>query len=482
MAAYLDREERENPKGTIRIHAGDSVGGSPLISSYFHDEPAVYAMNLMGLDLGTLGNHEFDEGKTEMFRLLEGGQRTDGNQFKTGPDGEPVNTSDPDFPGARFPYIAANTVWAGTEDPILPPYEIIKRRGVKIGFIGVVAPETEQIVIPDAVAPFDFLGISETVNRYVPELRKKGVEAIVVLAHSGGLQSGGTATGEVVTETAQMSSAVDAVIAGHSHTFMDTRVDGKLLVQAYSFGTAIEDVDLRIDRRTKDVVGAEAEVITTYRDAIAPDPEVAALVAEYEREIAPVANRVVGVAAEDITRATTPAGESALGDLIADAQREYAGADFAFMNPGGIRADIAAGEVTFGELFAVQPFDNQVARMELTGDQIYALLEQQFQEGRTRILQVSGLEFSYDASRPAGQRITGVTLPDGTPIDRSATYTVAANSFIATGGDGFTVFKEGTNQQTLGSDLEALEAYIAGLPQPFEAPDPFANPRITREG
>ncbi|ABG03282.1 5'-Nucleotidase-like protein [Rubrobacter xylanophilus DSM 9941] len=482
LAAYLDREERENPKGTIRIHAGDSVGGSPLISSYFHDEPAIYAMNLMGLDLGTLGNHEFDEGKTEMFRLLNGGQRTDGDQFKTGPDGEPVNTSDPDFPGARFPYIAANTVWAGTEDPILPPYEVIKRRGVKVGFIGVVTPETEQIVIPDAVAPFDFLDISDTVNRYVPKLRKRGVEAIVVLAHSGGFQSGQTATGEVVTETAQMSDAVDAVIAGHSHTFMDTRVDGKLLVQAYSFGTAIEDVDLRIDRRTKDVVGAEAEVITTYRDAIAPDPEVAALVAEYEREIAPVANRVVGVAAEDITRATTPAGESALGDLIADAQRAYAGADFAFMNPGGIRADIAAGEVTFGELFAVQPFDNQVAKMELTGDQIYALLEQQFQEGRTRILQVSGLEFSYDASRPAGQRITSVTLPDGTPIDRSATYTVAANSFIATGGDGFTVFKEGRDQQTLGSDLEALEAYIDGLPQPFEAPDPFADPRITREG
>ncbi|MEW6635430.1 MAG: 5'-nucleotidase C-terminal domain-containing protein [Actinomycetota bacterium] len=487
LAAYLDREERENPRGTIRIHAGDSVGGSPLISSYFHDEPAVYAMNLKDLDLGTLGNHEFDEGKTEMFRLLEGGQRTDGNQFKTGPDGEPVNTSDSDFPGAQFPYIAANTVWAGTDDPILPPYAVIKRKGVKIGFIGVVTPETEQIVIPDAVAPFDFLDISDTVNRYVPELRKKGAEAIVVLAHSGGFQSGQTATGEVVTETAQMSDAVDAVIAGHSHSFMDTRVDGKLLVQAYSFGTAIEDVDLRIDRKTKDVVGAEAEVITTYRDAIAPDPEVAALVAEYERKIAPVANRVVGVAAEEITRATTPAGESALGDLIADAQRAYAGADFAFMNPGGIRADIAAGEVTFGELFAVQPFDNQVARMELTGDQIYALLEQQFQTDpsgnpRTRILQVSGLKFSYDSTKPAGQRITSVTLPDGAPIDRSATYTVAANSFIATGGDGFTVFKEGTNQQTLGSDLEALEAYIDGLPQPFEAPDPFTNPRITREG
>ncbi|CAA9453977.1 MAG: 5'-nucleotidase [uncultured Rubrobacteraceae bacterium] len=487
LAAYLDREERENPAGTIRLHAGDSVGGSPLISSYFHDEPSVYAMNEMGLDLGTLGNHEFDEGGDEMFRLLDGGQRSDGKQFKDGPDGEPVNTSDAGFPGTDFPYIAANTVEAGTQNPVLPPYTIIERDDAKVGFIGVVTPETEQIVVPDAVAPFDFPDMSDTVNRYVPELRKKGVEAIVVLAHSGGVQSGAAATGEVVSETQQMNGAVDAVIGGHSHTFMNTRVDGKLLVQALSFGAAIDDVDLRIDRKTKDVVSSSAEVVTTFQDAVQPDPEVDALVAGYEEQIAPVANRVVGTAAENVTRTATPAGESALGDLIADAQRGFAGADFAFMNPGGIRADIASGEVTYGELFAVQPFDNQVARMELTGEQVYRVLEQQFQTDsngnpRTRILQISGLEFSYNSQNPAGSRITSVTLPDGAPLDRGATYTVAANSFIATGGDGFTVFKEGQNPTTLGSDLDALEDHIDGLPSPFEAPDPSTDPRIIKEG
>ena len=189
---------------------------------------------------------------------------------------------------------------------------------------------------------------------------------------------------------------------------------------------------------------------------------------------------MVGNAATTITRTADADGESALGDLIADAQREYAGAQIAFMNPGGIRADIQAGEVTYGELFTVQPFDNQVVRMELTGDQIYRLLEQQFRaDGTSRILQVSGIKVTYNASNPAGQRITGVTLTDGTLIDRNdtqTTYTVAANSFIATGGDGFTVFKEASaTQETLGSDLDALEAYVGGS-------SPSGSPRTSGRG
>lgn len=188
-----------------------------------------------------------------------------------------------------------------------------------------------------------------------------------------------------------------------------------------------------------------------------------------------------------MTRDANAAGESALGNLIADAQRDFAGADFAFMNPGGIRANIESGPVTFGELFTVQPFDNQVVRMELTGDEIYNLLEQQFQmdnngNPRTRILQVSGLEFSYDSQRPDGERVAGVTFPNGSPIDRNATYTIAANSFIATGGDGFSVFTQGRNPQTVGGDLDALEEYIASLQQPFTAPDPATEQRITKEG
>jgi 5'-nucleotidase len=237
--------------------------------------------------------------------------------------------------------------------------------------------------------------------------------------------------------------------------------------------------------------------VLTCNTGVTPDAETAALVAEYDQQISPIESRVIGTASEDIRAPNTPtdtdlspAGETALGDLIADAQRDYADADIAFMNPGGIRAPIQAGEVTYGELFAVQPFDNQVVRMQLTGDQIYRLLEQQWQpqaDGsiRERILQVSGLKVTYDASRPVGDRIVNVTRSDGTRIDPNntqTTYTVAANSFIATGGDGFTVFEEASaSQETLGSDLDALESYVGSLPQPFGDPTDFGQ-RVVRQG
>jgi 5'-nucleotidase len=484
LGAYLDLYEQQNPDGTIRVHAGDSVGGSPLISSYFHDEPTIEAMNLMGLDVGTLGNHEFDEGEQELLRLINGGQRNDGGEFKIGPDGEPINTSDPDFSGADFPYISANVVYADTGDLVLDPYTIVERDGVKIGFIGVTTPETEQIVVPDAVAPFDFLDISDTVDRYTAELQEQGVETIVVLAHSGAGQTGSNkATGEIITETRQMSDEVDVVVAGHSHSRLNAKVDGKLVVQAYSYGTAFADVDLVINRDTGDVVKSSAEIVRTCTDGIEPDPELAALVAEYQTAIEPIASRLVGTAAETITRDApsdlTPAGESALGDLIADAQRAYADADFAFMNPGGIRANIEAGEVTYAELFALQPFDNGLVTMELTGEQVYRLLEQQFRaDGSATILQVSGLKYTYNPSNPVGSKITSVTLPDGTLLDPTATYTLAVNGYLATGGDGFAVFEEGQNVQTVGGDLEALVAYIQSLEQPFTAPDPYTELRI----
>jgi 5'-nucleotidase len=433
----------------------------------------------MGFDVGTIGNHEFDEGGQEMLRLINGGQRKDGLQIKEDANGQPVNTSDPKFAGADYPYISANVVYADTGKTVLKPYEIVKRDGVKVGFIGVTTEETPDIVVPDAVEPFEFLDISETVDRYAAELQKKGVETIVVLAHAGGFQTTATeATGEIITETAEMqNTAVDVIVADHSHSYLNTTVNGKLIVEGFGLGTAFDSVNLTVDRRTGDVIKSSAEIVPTCNAGITPDAETAALVAEHDEQVTAIENRVVGTASENITRTATPAGESALGDLIADAQRSYAGTQIALMNPGGIRADIQAGEVTYGELFAVQPFDNQVVKMELTGDQIYRLLEQQFQVNRT--LQISGFTYTYNASNPAGQRITSATV-NGQPLDRNATYTVAANSFIATGGDGFTVFEEASaTQQTLGSDLDALEAYVGDTS--FGIPADFGQ-RITKQG
>jgi 5'-nucleotidase len=486
LDAYMDQHAALDPDSTIRVHAGDMVGGSPLISSYFHDEPTIEATNLMEFDVGTIGNHEFDEGGQEMLRLIHGGQRKDGLQFKEDVNGQPVNTSDPNFSGANYPYISANVVYAGSGKNVLKPYEIVKRDGVKVGFIGVTTEETPEIVVPDAVAPFEFLDISDSVDRYTSELRKKGVETIVVLAHAGGFHTTATqATGEIITETSEMNDYVDVVVAGHSHSYLNTVVDGKLIIEGFGLGTAFDTVNLTIDRETGDVIKASAEIVPTCNTGITPDAETAALVAKYDQQISEIENRVVGTATTTITPTADADGESALGDLIADAQRAYADTQIAFMNPGGIRAPIEEGEVTYGELFKVQPFDNQVVRMDLTGDQIYRLLEQQWQpqaDGtiRARILQVSSIKVAYDESKPIGQRVTSVTLENGTPLDRTATYTVAANSFIATGGDGFTVFKEASDtQETLGSDVDALEAYVGGTS--FGIPTDFGQ-RITKIG
>lgn len=481
LGSYLAAAKAADPKGTIIAHAGDTVGASPLVSSWFHDEPTIEATNLMGLDVGTLGNHEFDEGGTEMLRLIRGGHREDGKQVKGGAD-----TSDPDFPGADYPYVSANVTYADSGRHVLPPFTIVRREGIRVGIIGVTTTETPSIVVPDAVAPFRFGDISDAVNAQVRRLHRLGVRTIVVLAHAGGFQtSAGDATGEILDETAQMDTDVDLVVAGHSHSLLNTKVNNALVVEAYRYGTAFDKVTLTVDRRTRDVTASKAEVITTYNAGITPAADLAELVQTFKDRIAPVASRVVGESAAAARKdAYTPAGESGLGDLIADAQAFETSAQVALMNPGGIRADLKAGQITFGDLFAIQPFDNGLVKMTLTGAQLRTILEQQFRATTQddKILQVSGIQETYDRTRAVGDRVTALTLADGTAIDPAASYTVAANSFLATGGDGFAGFKDGTGVTSFGTDVDALEHYVESRQQPFSVPDPAASPRIVKAG
>lgn len=482
LAAYMDEHARRSPGGAIRVHAGDMVGVSPLISSHFHDEPTVLAANRMDFDIGTVGNHEFDEGGEEMLRLINGGQRNDGNQFKDGADGRPINTSDPDFPGADFPYVAANTRYAGSGESVLPPYRILERDGARVGFIGVTTMDTPKIVQPKAVGRFRFLDISDTVNRYAAELQAEGVEAIVVLAHAGGAQLGpDEAVGEVFDETEQMTDAVDVVVAGHTHNKLNLRVGSKLVVEAGKYGTAFSSVDLKIDRATGDVTRSAAEILTTDNAGMEPDPAVSALVEERRREVAPISERVVGTAAGDVKAAETEAGESALGDLVADSERAAADADLAFVISGGLREDISAGPVTYGDLFSVQPQEDRLVKMTLTGREVYEELERQLEDGG-HPMQVSGLRFVYDSSKPTGPRVLSATLPDGTPLDRDADYTVVVKGFLADGGGEAAVFERGRDREVVGKDIEALAEYVEGLPQPFTAPDPAVERRMTDEG
>jgi len=408
LKAHLDRDTL--PGRTIRVHAGDMVGATPLLSSWFHDEPTMEASNELGFDVGTLGNHEFDEGGDELIRMLRGGQRTGPKAYRRDADGRLVNTSSPGYPGARYPYIAANT--ADREGKLrLPPFLVIRRAGVRVGFIGVTTESTPKWLPDRYAARFRFTDISDAVNRWVRVLQDRGIHAIVVLAHAGGpTQDESSApdfTGEIVDEARQMSSDVDVVVAGHSHSRLDIRVANaggagdKLIVQALSYGVAYDRVDLTIDRRTDDVVEKTGDVPATPHD-IPGDADMEALVQRYRARVAPVATRVVGATAGGLTRA---AGD--LGQLAADAERAFANADAAVVDPNAMRADIDAGPITYAEVCEAFAYGHPVMRARVTGTELRALADDAFYSGPAdidprRTYTVAASQMTMDRGRALG--------------------------------------------------------------------------------
>jgi 5'-nucleotidase len=488
LAAYLKKAQKDFGGFTFIVSAGDLIGASPPDSALLQDEPAIMFMNLLGNGqcsvkdctspscnlVATVGNHEFDEGLEELRRLVEGGN------FPQGPFLENP------WRGATFPYVVANVVSKDTYKPVFPPYVIKKVDGLPIAFIGAVLKGTKDMVMPSRVAGLEFLDEAGAINSYIPEIKKQGAKSIIVLLHQGGRQRayegptrpGGTVSGAVKKILWRLDDEVDVVICGHTHAFTNALIPNRhgqeiLVTQAWAYGRGYADIKLVISRASKDVVSKSAGIVTAWADVgpgLTPDPAAAELMRAAEARVAPQTQRKIAVAATDITRTQNAAGESALGDLITDAQRKAMGTDFAFTNPGGIRADLAAGEVTWGELYVVQPFNNYLVKMELTGQQIYDLLNQQFPAGLTyhRMLQVSGLTYTWDNKLPPPGRITEVRR-DGQPIDRAATYTVTVNSFLAEGGDRFSVFTSGANKVMGPTDLKALTDYLQSLPQPFSA-------------
>jgi 5'-nucleotidase len=464
LAAYLTEWEHEAATqgiSTLRVGAGDLIGASPPISSLLKDEPTIQMLSQMGLQYSAVGNHELDKGVAELLRLQHG---------VCGPS--PGMSC---FPGAGFQYLAANVVSAENAQPILPPYAIVQVQGIPIGFIGVVLKETATMVIPTGVAEVSFLDEAAIVNRYVAELRTQGVETIVVLIHQGGRGTlYGDVQGVIVPIVEAMDDAVDVVVSGHTHRGYQGMVGGKLVTQAFANGTAFADIDLTIDRQTRDVTSKAARIVSTWADVApgtTPDPAIAALVAEAEQLVRPLTERVVGTAAAAITRSQNAAGESALGNLIADAQRTSMGTQLAFTNPGAIRTNLAAGPVTWGALYAVQPFANELVSVDLTGAQIDTLLEEQWiDQSPPHLLQLSGLTYGWSPDAPVGSRVDPAhILIGGVPIDLTATYRVTVNSFLAEGGDNFTVLTEAVNSTVGPLDVDALVDYVAQLPQPFTA-------------
>lgn len=462
LGGYLDAAEaaaKADNTITWRLGVGDLIGASPAVSGLLQDEPTIDALDEMDLMYSTVGNHEFDEGLQELYRLQYGGFSSVTGHW------EP----------AHMQYLAANVVSEDTGEPIFPPYAIEYARGIPVGIIGVVYEGTPTIVTASGVAGLEFLPEAETVNRYVAELKAKGVETIIVLLHNGGsgTTSGGPVTGDFVPVVEAMDDEVDVVLSGHSHNRYWGYIDGKLVTSAHSAGRAYADVDLVLDRATGDVSSRSAAIVpVNIGTGVEPNVKVAAIVDAALARVAPTVNRVVATAASDMTRTQTAAGESELGNLVADGQRWKQGTQIAVCNPGGIRADLTAGEVTWGELFAIQPFSNYLVTMKMTGAQIDTMLEQQWvgQGTSIKMLQLSGITYSWSASAPVGSKVDPANiLVGGVPIDLAATYTVTANNFLAEGGDNFVVFRAATDKVYQGIDLDALVEYVAQLPQPFDS-------------
>jgi 5'-nucleotidase len=482
LATHVRNLEQTN-KNSIVVSAGDLIGASPLLSALFHDEPTIEAMNAIGLDINAVGNHEFDEGTTELLRMQNGGcHPVDGCLDGDG------------FAGADFEFLAANVVNESTGKTLFPAYTIRNFNGAKVAFIGMTLEGTPSIVSPAGVAGFDFLDEADTVNALIPELRKS-VAAVVVVVHEGGVQSPGPGdingcvgiSGPIVDIVNRLDDRVDLVISGHTHQPYNCVIDDKPVTSAFSFGRLVTDIDMRVDRAKKEVTQISVNNRIVTRD-VPKAADITALIDRYNVIAAPIANRVIGSITTDITRAANAAGESSLGDVIADAQLDatddpgFGDAVVAFMNPGGIRADFtfapspageAPGDVTYGEMFTVQPFGNSLVTMTLTGVQIDTLLEQQFNgcgiQNANRILQVSeGFTYSWSSSAPACSKVDPDSIQiDGVTVDPAASYRVTVNSFLADGGDNFAVLVQGTDRLGGEVDTDALEKY-------FQANSPVA--------
>ena len=464
--ATLVKQLRQPAKNTILVAAGDLIGASPLLSAMFHDEPTIESLSLMGMELASVGNHEFDEGKDELLRMQNGGcHPTDKCQ---GPH---------PFLGARFRYLAASTIDKGTGKTILPAYEIKTFDGIPVAFIGLTLQGTPKLVSPVGVAGLEFRDEAETVNALVPELKAQGVEAIVVLIHEGGFPTGDYnecpgISGPIVDIVRKFDRAVDVVVSGHTHQAYVCEIDDRLVTSGDKFGTVVTAIDLKLDPATRDVVSARADNVIVRIGPEAGDPEQAALLEAYDRLAAPIAGRPAGSVTETLSRAPNEAGESPLGDIVADAQlaatraETKGGAVIAFTNPGGVRTDILRkdeGAVTYADVFASQPFRNQLVTLTLTGTQIKNMLEQQWLDPkRPRVLQVSrGFSYAWDNAKPYGERIIADRMSlDGRRIDPTASYRVTVNNFLADGGDGFTVLTEGLAPQSGIYDVDALYVYF----------------------
>ena len=457
LAAHIARLKAENPN-TIVVSAGDNIGASSLLSGMFHDEPTVEALSAAGLEVSTVGNHEFDEGWQELTRMQNGGcHPVAGCQDRT------------PFSGARYEYLAAN-VWRGGQ-ALFPATTVKTVDGIKVGFIGLALEGTPSIVSAAFMKGLTFGSEVAAGNQAAAALVAQGVRTIVVVIHAGGRPgtndvNGCELSGSIIDIANQLSPDIDVIVSGHTHQAYVCTFGSKLVTSAQSNGALITDIDLQVDRASGEVVSKKAKNVIVTRD-IEKSAAITSLLEHYRPFFVEIGQREIGTITAPLLETGNDAGESALGDVIADAMLEQAsalapgGVQVALWNTGGVRADLigrpatAGGPapVTFSQAFDVLPFGNRVEVRTVTGAALIAMLE-------TGVFQISrGIAYQVDPTRPRRERVVrGSITFNGGAIDRSARFRVATSDFIWHGGDAVVV--ESSEALDVGADIDLFVRYL----------------------
>ena len=486
LARAIDGIRAQYPNH-LTVSAGDLISASQLASSIYLDEPAIGVANRIGLDYNAVGNHEFDRGRSELLRMQRGGcaQLT---------KRKPCQLEQ--FGGAHFQFLAASTLTESGKT-LFPAYAMrtfgVGKRQVRVGIIGLTLRGTSDLVSPGGIKGLTFADEAATINAMVPVLKAQGADAIVVLLHQGGTQDNPNNpnacagfTGEIRPILDALDPRVDLVVSGHTHKAYVCNygelnpAHPLLLTSAGVYGEEVTDITLEIDpvlhrvvaKRARNVIvqslpytGARGPIANTaLYPQFAPRADVAGYVQTYADAAKQFAQRPAGHLAG-------PASGRTLAALIADSQlaaTRAAGAQIAFMNPFGVRAPLVPasdGAVKFADIYAVEPFGNTLITQSLTGAELKAVLEQGFDDNgpEQALIPSAGLAYSFDRTRPTGNRITAISL-DGRPIDPAVTYRVTTNNFLAQGGDSFSLFAKQRDAVIGMVDLEALQAWLEAVP------------------
>lgn len=486
LAAYLKQAQQGMEDRTIITIMGDQVGASPPASGLLHDEPTILFTNSLGNSscstndrmnalcniVATVGNHEFDKGQKAMMDLIYGTNNPPTDAWI------PL----PYYPGANYPYISANIVDAQTEKPLFPPYVIKSVNGIPIAFVGAVLKNAADSMFPANAKGVKFLDEADAINQYVPEIKAAGAKIIVVLIHEGGNQSpyegdtkpNLTVDGDINQIVKRLDDQVEVVMGGHTHQFMNAYIPNQhgkdiLVTQANSYSASFAEVNLQVHPKTHKVQQKSARIITTYANqgpGTQPDEQAQKIVSLAEDKVIPIINSPVGILSNHVTRKLNDDGECSLGNLIADALRSEMHAEIGLTNPHGLRDDLRPGTVTWGAVYSVLPFDNNIVTVSLSGNDIYELLEQQWMGSYTNMLQISGISYTYDPHKPVGHKIISIEHL-GAPLVKEKHYSIATSDFIAAGNGVFSVMKRSQLIRVGDNDHNTVTHYIKQLPQPF---------------